>query len=166
MNEILLTKGKLALVDDADYLAVSQFKWYAKPDRSGRWYAARKVRLGNKRVHQYMARFIMGIPNGDPREVDHKNREQTLDNRRENLRITLNRNNQNKGMQKNNTSGVIGVCWHKRTGRWIAKIQVNHQRIHLGYFASKQLAKEARDAAALRYHREFAITNDMLATAA
>lgn len=40
MKEIPLTCGKVAIVDDEDSAALSQFTWYAKPSRS-KWYAER-----------------------------------------------------------------------------------------------------------------------------
>lgn len=168
MKEISLTRGKVALVDAEDYEKVNQFKWTAHKDsNSGRWYAQRTARIDDKKIHQSMHRFIMGLEYGDPRKVDHKNRDTTLDNRRENLRVaTQSENNRNVGLSKRNTSGAKGVRRYERLDKWIARIQVNGSLIHLGYFPTKGLAVAAYDAAALKYHKEFACTNEMLAAQA
>ena len=51
----------------------------------------------------------------------------------------------NQRIQKNNTSGFVGINWHKGNNKWVAKIKVNKIVIHLGYFNSVQEAVEARD---------------------
>lgn len=35
MKQIQLTKGKVALVDDADFLTLSQYRWYAESGGRG-----------------------------------------------------------------------------------------------------------------------------------
>lgn len=53
-----------------------------------------------------------------PKEIDHKNRDRT-DNRLVNLReVTRKQNTRNCGLQKNNTSGCVGVVWRKDQGKW------------------------------------------------
>jgi hypothetical protein len=44
----------------------------------------------------------------------------------------------NQGMRRNNTSGSKGVRWVERLHKWIAQINVNGVRQHLGCFADKQ----------------------------
>ena len=163
-TEIQLTQCITALVDDEDFERVSQFKWCAV-FTGNRWYAGRNIRdvTGSRRqLWLPMARFIMGLGYGDPRKVDHKNREATLDNRRSNLRITIDRNPQNQGKHTNNKSGFKGVSWHKATQKWRAGIQANSEQIYLGVFPTPELAANAYDDAALKYHDEFAVTNAML----
>jgi hypothetical protein len=53
----------------------------------------------------------------------------------------------NQRMPRNNTSGVVGVSWHKESGSWVAIIRINCKRIHLGSFKNKQEAILARKAA-------------------
>ena len=51
----------------------------------------------------------------------------------------------NQGMKSSNTSGFVGVSWHKGNTKWVAQIMVNKIVIHLGSFKTKEEAVEARD---------------------
>jgi hypothetical protein len=164
VKKIELTQGKAALVDDEDFQRVIDAgPWHAYLNR-GHWYAQRSLpRVNGVQITQSLHRFIVGLGHGDPKKVDHKDRVNTLDNRRENLRVaTSAQNSQNVGKTKTNTSGFKGVSWHKQTEKWQAGIKVNYKRIHLGYFTSPAAAAIARDEAALLHHKEYAVTNEML----
>ena len=83
---------------------------------------------------------------------DHKNRDNTLDYRWSNLRpASISEQNQNRGMQKNNTSGFKGVCWNKKTKKWQAYIYVDCKQIYLGLFEQKEDAIKARLEAERKY---------------
>jgi dipeptidase D len=91
--------------------------------------------------------------------VDHKNND-TLDNRRANLRLATRRENScNKRKQNNTFSRFIGVSFSKRRGKWCASISNSGKKIWLGYFVSEVEAARAYDDAAKRYHGEFARLN-------
>src|SRR5437879_4118875 len=110
MKKIPLTQGQFAIVDDADFLELSQFSWYAQKQRHG-FYAVRCIRdeKGNQRTI-LMHREIMRTQDGF--DTDHINNDK-LDNRRENLRIcTASQNMQNKDIRSDSTSGFKGVSWH------------------------------------------------------
>lgn len=84
-------------------------------------------------------------------QIDHLNGFRD-DNRIINLRVvTSKENNRNASMQRNNTSGVCGVYWHKAAGKWKAQITVDGSYKHLGLFTAFEDAAEAR-AEALRQH--------------
>lgn len=87
---------------------------------------------------------------------DHHDRNK-LNNRKKNLvSCTVQNNNQNRTIGKNNTSGIIGVCWHKKRQRWESYIKVNKKTKHLGMFNNKQDAIIARLQAEAKYFKDFA----------
>jgi hypothetical protein len=107
-----------------------------------------------------MHRFIMGDPAG--MEVDHINRDATLDDREENLRIaTHTQNGYNQGMRITNASGFKGVSWDKERSKWLAQIRINGKKIYLGRFNSLEAAAQAYNEPALKYHKQFAYQNDL-----
>ena len=153
MKLILLTRGKVALVDDEDYAALSAHKWQCSTKGS----AVRNVRAGGKRTLLYMHRVLLNA--SDDYFVDHINGN-TLDNRRSNLRLATQAQNQcNRGPQKNNTSGFKGVTFNKRCGAFAAKITVAGKRKFLGYFDTPQAAHTAYCIAAAAHHGAFARTS-------
>ncbi len=97
----------------------------------------------------YAHRIIWTIVHGEwPQdELDHINGNPS-DNRLENLRVvTHQENGRNQKLYCSNTSGVVGVSWHKRDETWRAEIKVDGKKIHLGYFDSFDDAVAARAAA-------------------
>src|ERR1700685_1864374 len=117
MKFIPLTQGKVAMVDDADYEWLAQWKWFAIFDH-GNWYAVRNVRKPDgTQTPLRMHRVLLGLTDLKI-EVDHRDGN-GLNNQRHNLRIATHGQNMcNRSMQKNNISGVRGVCWHKDAGKW------------------------------------------------
>ena len=155
MIEIPLTQGQVALIDDEDYELVSRYKWCAHWNKHTKSYYAETnlKKEGGGYATIIMHRIIMNAKKG--KQVDHINHD-TLDNRKENLRLCTNsENSQNQGKRINNTSGFKGVHWHKRDKRWCADIRVNGKRIHLGLFLTPEEAYEAYCKAALELHGEF-----------
>lgn len=159
MKQIPLTQGKIALVDNADFEHLNQWKYYAVRSR-GKWYAARSPsrKLG-KRKNIFMHNDIMQTP--PDKEVDHIDRD-GLNNQRYNLRLAVHlQNSGNRGKQSDNTSGYKGAYFHKlRHSRpWGANIGVDGTLIHLGYFYTVEEAARAYDQAAKKYFGEFANLN-------
>jgi hypothetical protein len=82
-----------------------------------------------------------------------------LDNRRANLRIaTHQQNNHNHRISKNNTSGFKGVTWFERSKKWVAQINMNGKKIHLGLHGTPEAAHAAYAAASAKLHGEFGRT--------
>jgi hypothetical protein len=155
---IALTKGKFAIVNAEDYERFGRFKWFASGPAKY-LYAVRAIypEKGVK-VMLYLHREIMKAPKG--LVVDHINGN-TLDNRRENLRLATKRQNTcNMRINKEGcTSKYRGVNWHISVKKWVARITVNRRRIHLGVFDSEVEAAKAYDEAARKYYGEFARLN-------
>lgn len=160
MKTIPLTKGKVALVDDADYGALSRFRWHTLQHGGGKFYAVRAgTTVGTKRRMITMHAHLAGTPAG--MVTDHVNGD-SLDNRRSNLRVcTQSENLANRGKSKNNTSGYKGVTrdWRSIKNPWVAQIWKLNRRIHLGVFPTAEAAARAYDEAALKLHGEFAFLN-------
>ena len=156
MKKIKLTQNKYALVDNKDYVSLSRHKWYAdRSPRNNSFYAVRqrpKSETGTCRIRMHTE--IMNPPIG--LEIDHIDGN-GLNNQRSNLRICSGpENRRNRGLTKNSTSGFKGVNWHKLSRKWIARIQVNGNRITLGRFVSKEEAYKKYCVACIKYHGKFA----------
>lgn len=123
MKVIALTKNKEAIVDDDDFIRVSQYKWRAQYKR-GLWYArsCRKIikSRNGKPTHLYLHRFILNAPAGSV--IDHKSGN-GLDNRKENLRFcTYTQNQANSRLRKD---GYRGVSFLSSRNKWQARIRHN-----------------------------------------
>jgi hypothetical protein len=142
-----LYPGRVALVDDDDYPALSGYTWCI--NRGG--YAV--ARIGGK--HVYMHRLIMpGVL-----QLDHANGHK-LDNRRSNLReATASQNLANTAKRPGTSSKFKGVTLYRATGKWMAQIQVEGVKRHLGYFTDETDAAAAYDQAAVEAFGEFARLN-------
>lgn len=76
--------------------------------------------------------------------IDHINRD-GFDNRLCNLRdVTQSENLQNASVSRKNKSGVTGVRFDVKRGKWVAEIKANYQNMSLGRFATKDEAVAAR----------------------
>lgn len=151
---IRLTQGFIAIVDAADYEWLAVYKWQAKWDKKKQgFYAARWQKNNKPRV--LMHREILGLNAADSEIGDHING-CTLINTRKNLRrVDRFQSAQNRGPQKNNSSGYKGVTLEKTTGRWKARIGVRGKRISLGDFNTKDEAAKAYADAASLHHGQF-----------
>ena len=97
----------------------------------------------SKTVHTLVAEAFIENPNDKP-NVDHMNNNQ-LDNRKENLRYCLQKENiRNSVMRNEYTSGVKGVIFDKTRNKWCARIRIDGINVHLGRFNTIEEAKEAR----------------------
>jgi len=154
MIKIELTQGQYALIDDDDLEKVGS-GWYAMFVESvGSYYAMRHKGKGL----ETMAKAVMApVPRGLC--VDHINHD-TLDNRRQNLRIATRAQNQhNKRINKNNTSGYKGVSWSARLNKWQAGIRFKNKNIHIGYYYDPEFAARKYDEKARQLFGEFAFLN-------
>lgn len=157
-KQIPLTQGKVALVDDADFERLNQWKW--RSEKRGRTFRAIRTAYSPetmKRKTVLMHRQILKATSRQ--EIDHRNGN-GLDNRKQNLRFcTHYQNLGNARKRKNCSSKYKGVSWCKRTQKWLSQIMHNYKNIHLGSFDSEIKAAKAYNKAAIKYFGEFACLN-------
>ena len=160
MKQIELTQGKVAIVDNADYNWLNQYRWFVYKAQTGSFYAIRHSPTKNGKRHTiYMSRQILGLAFGDKRQGDHIDHN-TLDNQRINLRICSRQENQrNRNLVSNTSSRFKGVNWHRRSRKWMARIGINRKRIHLGCFVDEEMAALAYDMVARKVFGKFACLN-------
>lgn len=113
---------------------------------------ARSVGLGGieHRAHRIIWLMVHGRwPAG---AIDHINRD-PHDNRLVNLReASPFENAQNAGLSRLNKSGVTGVRFDGRDGRWLAQIRTGGRKVELGRYRSKEDAIRARQQAEAKYY--------------
>lgn len=149
MKEIKLTRGMVALVDDADFDCLNQSKWHAQK-ACGTWYAVHK---GKHKT--YMHRLILGLSKGEIGDhVDGNG----LNNRRSNLRASTSSQNASNRIRPSsiNTSGYRGVCFDKHRQKWQVQIKQYGKFHHVGRFDDIAEAARAYDLAAKQMFGEFA----------
>lgn len=146
---IQLTKGYSTKVDD-DFIL--NHKWQASVNREGTVWAVRNEISKTILLH----REIMGLKNGDKKRINHINKD-TLDNRRENLRLsTLVESAGTIKKQKNKSSKYKGVSFCKKFQKWRAYIGGNKTRKYLGSFDNENDAHAAyREEAKIRFGKNF-----------
>lgn len=146
-----LSKGLKTLVSTADVKLLLQYKWYISQG-----YIRRKTKE-NKSI--FIHRLVMNAPKN--MVVDHINGN-TLDNRRENLRVvTSSQNSMNRTkLPKHNTSGFLGVYFHKKQKKWRAVVKVTidgkQKLVYAKNFNTKEEAHLHREKVAKEIYKEFA----------
>lgn len=156
-REVPLTRGMVALVDDADYERVIRHRWHAVSSY-GSFYAARQPRKAEgvdcrKRI--WLHRLILDAPEGVL--VDHANRA-TLDCRRENLRLATPSQNSANAVRPICAAGYRGVRYDKARG-YFARIWWQNQVRNSKYVATAEEAARVYDDLALDLHGAFAVLN-------
>lgn len=160
MKEIQLTKGYVALVDDADYERLALFKWHARVNKARTLiYAQRTVRYGPRQLDRHrvihMHHEVLGVSCG----VDHRDNN-GLNNQRYNLRsATQSQNMANSRRRLGTSSRFRGVCWFKKNRKWLAAVRKDGIKHYLGSFVDEMDAARAYDVKARELHGEFAKLN-------
>jgi hypothetical protein len=141
---INLTQGFITLVDEADYLIVSKYKWFAVVTVTGpngyHVAACRWTKGESPRRLIYMSYAVLGLKylNND-KVIDHINRN-ALDNRKINLRIT------NKSVNAFNSDRSINASfiWYDRCKDRFKAYVPNTTRKSKEYIGSFKTFKEAK----------------------
>jgi hypothetical protein len=159
VKEIQLTQGQVALIDDEDFELIRPYKWNAQYNKNtDSYYAVANIPNQNGRTKSYvdvirMHTLIANTPNG--LKTDHKNHN-TLDNRKENLRICNDSESAyNRKMRSDNQTGFKGITFEKKKKLFRAVISANGKRIGLGRYKTAELASAAYEKAAKELHGEF-----------
>jgi hypothetical protein len=93
------------------------------------------------KVHQLIAMaFLNHKPDGHKYVVDHIDNNR-LNNNISNIQVITHRENSSKDRRK--TSKYTGVCLPKKGNKWVASININKKRFHLGYFIDELEASTA-----------------------
>lgn len=102
------------------------------------------VNIRKKKYHAHRIAWFLHCGEMPKLQIDHIDHNK-LNNKITNLReVTHRENSLNRGINKNNTSGTVGVIWCKRDSKWRVSIRVNYKKIHLGHFFIKEEAIKAR----------------------
>lgn len=117
--------------------------------KEGYW----QVRLDRRLYLTHRLAFLYMLGRLPAQHVDHINRDRG-DCRWCNLREATNSENaQNQqATQRKTSSGLLGVSWHKRIGKWVAQITANKQHINLGCFDTPEAAHAAYITAKAELH--------------
>lgn len=155
MAEIRLTNGGITIVDEADYHWVNQYNWNAAKKRLGKIYVQRCIYGVGSII---LAREILKAPSH--LFVDHINGD-SLDNRRENLRLaTRQQNAANCKMHSSNTTGYRGIFERKgKATPWGSRINIGGKTFHLGSYMTKVEAAKRYDLEAFKCFGVFASLN-------
>lgn len=152
MQQIQLTCGLIAYVDDQDYPVLSKRTWTLRTCRKNQ-YAVTWI----DRKTTFMHRLIMSPPKG--LVVDHIDGN-GLNNVRSNLRICTQAQNLGNQRKRGRTSRFKGVCrYPSLVTPWQAVITKNYKQFHLGRFETEEAAAAAYDTAARELHGDFARLN-------
>lgn len=142
-------------IDDEDFDRVNDYGKWAYD--SG--YVRITKQINGKKTTVKLHRYILGVE-GRYNDVHHKDHN-TLNNQKSNL-VVCNRlqNAQNRSKSKNKSSRYKGVS-RRSNGKWRARIRVNYQGINLGTFNTEREAALAYNQAAIKYHKQFALLNQV-----
>lgn len=114
-------------------------------------YGYRSVRIGGKAFLAHRVVWFLHHGKWPDMQIDHVNGVLD-DNRPCNLRlVSCSEQSKNKSKPSVNTSGRIGVTWHKGAGKWQAGICVSGKHIHLGIFSDFDEACASRAAGEIEY---------------
>jgi hypothetical protein len=136
-----LTRGFVTLVDEADWPVVSAHTWCVF-NANTKWPYAVSGSAGCHKGKLVLHRFLLDAP--AVLYVDHVNGD-TLDNRRQNLRLVTPSDNHANQRAFGVTSRYRGVTYH--AGKWLARVRARGRELYLGRFVEEEDAARAVDTA-------------------
>lgn len=118
-------------------------------------YVVLRICAKTYKAHRIAWLYMTGSTPPDGIEIDHRNGIRS-DNSFSNLRLANDEQNAvNARIRHDNRSGVKGVSWHRRIGKWQAQINEHGKRRSLGYFDQIASAQAAYETRAAELHGEF-----------
>lgn len=155
---IPMTRGHSAMVDDEDVKWLKLFSWCASIGRDPTKVYAVTRRGGRKAKNTFMHRIIIDCPDG--LWVDHINGN-TLDNRKENLRVCTPRQNNTNALKRPNKHGYRGVQQHSINKKFYARVKGDDGRAYGGGrgFDTAEEAARKYDELARLHQGDFAVLN-------
>ena len=150
-----LKSGENFIVDISDYEKVSKIYW--RKTENGYLYGKKN----NEFIlfHRLILENELSIYDSKI-DVDHINHNK-LDNRKSNLRIvTRSQNNMNR--TPINVYGINGVSFQSNINKYVARITINDNAIHLGSYERVKDAINARKQAEEKYFGEYSYANSMM----
>jgi hypothetical protein len=155
-------KGFVTYIDLEDLEKVKEYNlsWNASwREDVKNYYAVATQYLGmengkSKSKVIYLHRLIFDNPERNI-IIDHKEGDKTLDNRKSNLRVTIQDKNlkHRNGANINNKSGYRNVCWIRN--KWCVQLQVNGKNTKLGFFDDVDEAGKFAEKMRQKYYGEF-----------
>ena len=110
--------------------------------------------LCSERIYAHRLAWFYQHGRWPKNQLDHINGNRS-DNRLVNLREATNQENQmNAKIPITNTSGFKGVSWYSKRQKWHAQIQFG-VNMHIGFFDSKEGARDAYESAAHKLFGKF-----------
>jgi hypothetical protein len=95
------------------------------------------------KAHRLAILYVTGsMPSNETDHIDGNG----ANNEYKNLRcVTSEINAKNRKIRSDNKSGVQGVSWRESSNKWVARININKKRVHIGNFDSLEEAVKARN---------------------
>lgn len=148
------------------------FTWRARPSNrvsigavAGSLSQARgywTIYIGGRNYQAHRLAWLYVTGDWPVAQIDHVNGARE-DNRFVNLReASPAENRQNTGLNRNNTSGFVGVSFDKAKGKWRATIWVGYVQQHLGRFDTPEAAYTAYLAAKAQHHTFNPVPRDLV----
>jgi hypothetical protein len=149
MQQIPLSQNQVALVDDADFGALAQFRWCYRGERNGgQGYAVRHHKVDGKDRLLYLHREVLPAPKGY--ETIFLNHDR-LDCRRENLKVvTKQEARQHHRVRGDSKSGIKGVKFNPEFNTWTAQVYRDGHCYTIGTYSTQNDAIAAYERSLIR----------------
>jgi hypothetical protein len=158
ITKILIEDNKYGnfetIIDTEDYEKIQNYRWTLNVSQNGYKRPIYTFYKKEKRMVYFVHQLIVPYKHTD--HIDRNPFNCRKNNLRESNKIT---NGQNRGKNKNNTTGFKGVTFRKYNNTYSAEIMFNRKRIRIHGFQDKIDAAKKYNELALKYHKEFACLN-------